>query len=633
MPSVLDRRFFISIQMLAEPMLKGSLKRENAMSAQYIHVSVAWPYANGDLHIGHLAGAYLPADIFARYHRLRGNHVLMVSGSDSHGTPITVEADKRGTTPLAVFEHYHERFLQTQRKIGVSYDLFTHTDTENHHQVAQDIFTRLLERGHLYKEKQTLLYSESEKRFLPDRYVEGTCYICKYPYARGDQCENCGNLMDAIQLIDPHSRNNPDDKLIPRESEHYFLDLGRFTEQILAYLAQHAHHWRPNVSTFSQNFVKDGLRGRPITRDIDWGVPVPLEGWEDKRLYVWFDAVMGYFTASIEWAKNIGAPDEWKKWWYNPEARIYNFIGKDNIPFHTIIWQAELLGIDGIYNEDDPVYGDIPLQLPYDVPANEFMNIEGQQFSTSRNWAVWLPDLLERYQADALRFYVARSFPERQDSDFSWEGFLARVNNELLAAWGNLVNRVLGFAYKRFDGAVPAYDELTAADRDIIAATEAGFDSVGALLEQVRLKEALEETLRLARDVNAWLNEREPWKVIKADRADAARSVYAALRCIDNLKILFAPFTPFSSQQVHEMLGYEGQLFGDLSIENYSEENRDHLALVYDGGKAIGEWRTSDLRAGQTLRAPSPLFVKLDPEIVEQERGNLGKERVEGEIV
>ena len=598
------------------------------MSADYIHVSVAWPYANGDLHIGHLAGCYLPADIFARYHRLRGNHVLMVSGSDSHGTPITVEADKRGVSAREVFEHYHERFLKTQRKIGVSYDLFTHTDTETHHRVAQDIFTLLLERGFLYKERQTLLYSESEKRFLPDRYVEGTCYICKFPHARGDQCDNCGNLMDAIQLIDPHSRNNPADKLIKRESEHYFLDLGKFADEILVYLDEHAEHWRPNVSRFSQNFVKDGLRGRPITRDIDWGVRVPLPGWEDKRLYVWFDAVMGYFTASIEWARNIGQPDAWKNWWYNPAAKIYNFIGKDNIPFHTIIWQAELLGINGIYNAGD----DTPLQLPYDVPANEFMNIEGQQFSTSRNWAVWLPDLLERYQADAVRFYVARTFPERQDSDFSWEGFLARVNNELLAAWGNLVNRMLGFAWKRFDGAVPDCGALPESDRAIIARCEAGLDTVGELIAAVRLKDALEETLSLARAVNAWLNERAPWKTIKSDREDAACAVYAALRCIDNLKTLFAPFTPFSSQQVHEMLGYEGQLFGEQRIEEYAEETRSHLALVYDGGGAIGEWRRSELPAGQRLRKPSPLFVKLDPEIVEQEREFLGRERVEGEI-
>ena len=601
-----------------------------------IHVSVAWPYANGDLHIGHLAGVYLPADVFARYHRLKGNRVLMVSGSDSHGTPILVEAEKRGISPRAVFEHYHRRFLQTQQKIGISYDLFTHTDTENHHQVGQDIFTLLLQRGYLYKETQTLLYSESERRFLPDRYVEGTCYLCGYASARGDQCDDCGNLLDAVQLIDPHSRSNPSDRLIRRQAEHYFLALDQFAERILEYLDAHQGWWRPNVSRFSQNFVKEGLRGRPITRDIDWGVAVPLPGWDEKRLYVWFEAVMGYFSASIEWAHSIGKPDEWKKWWYNPNAKIYNFIGKDNIPFHTIIWPAELFGIDGIYNQDaqdGALYGGQRLQLPYDVPANEFMNIEGQQFSTSRNWAVWLPDLLERYQADAIRFYVARTFPERQDSDFSWEGFLARVNNELLAAWGNLVNRMLGFAYKRFEGAVPHYDELSAADRAIIAKTEAGFEAVGALLAEVRLKEALESTLALARAVNGWLDGRAPWRSIKSDPADAARAVYAALRCIDSLKTLFAPFIPFSSQQVHVMLGYEGQLFGELEIKTLHEESRDHLALCYDADKAAGRWQPSRLPAGQALRKPVPLFVKLEPEIVEAERRHLGQPRAEKPIV
>lgn len=603
------------------------------MSGKYIHVSVAWPYANGDMHIGHIAGAYLPADIFARYHRLAGNHVLMVSGSDSHGTPISVEADKRGITPREVFERYHERFLLTQQKAGISYDLFTHTDTENHHKIAQDFFTTLLERGYLTKETQTLLYSESEKRFLPDRYVEGKCYICGYDSARGDQCDNCGNLMDATKLINPRSRNNPDDELIVRQAEHYFLALDKFADQIMQYLDAYQDAWRPNVTKFSQNFVKEGLRGRPITRDIDWGISVPLEGWDDKKLYVWFEAVMGYFTASVEWAKNIGKPDEWKKWWYNPDAKIYNFIGKDNIPFHTIIWQAELFGVDGIYNEDDEEYGDAKLQLPYDVPANEFMNIEGQQFSKSRNWAIWLPDMLDRYQADAVRFYVARTFPERQDSDFSWDGFLARVNNELLAAWGNLVNRMMGFAYKRYDGVVPTYDELTDEDKAIIAKTEAGFETIGNLIETTQLKEALEQTLSLAREVNVWLDGREPWKRIKVDEADAARSVYTALQCIDNLKILFAPFTPFSSQQVHEMLGYEGQLFGEQKIETYHEETRDHKGLIYDGSKAIGTWEKTTLAQGQALQKPSPLFTKLDPEIVDEERQYLGQPRDEQPIV
>ncbi len=598
-----------------------------------IHVSVAWPYANGDLHVGHIAGAYLPADIFARYHRLVGNRVLMVSGSDSHGTPISVEADKRGVSAREIFEHYHERFLLAQKKIGISYDLFTHTDTENHHQIAQDFFTRLLEKGHLYKETQTLLYSPAEKRFLPDRYVEGTCYICGYDSARGDQCDNCGNLMDAIKLINPHNRNNPEDALEQRTSEHYFLDLRRFSDDLLAYLDSHKDAWRANVTKFSQNFVKDGLHGRPITRDIDWGIRVPLDGWEDKRLYVWFEAVMGYFTASVEWAKITGQPDAWKDWWYNPDAEIYNFIGKDNIPFHTIIWQAELFGIDGIYNDGDQKTHDADIQLPYDVPANEFMNIEGKQFSKSRNWAIWLPDILDRYQADSVRYYVARTFPETADSDYSWQGFLDRTNNELVAAWGNLVNRMLGFAYKRFDGIVPEPGELTDLDKEIIAHVEQGFETVGESLGRTRFKEALERAMGLARDANAYLDKREPWKTIKVDKDDAAKSVYTILRVIDNLKILLAPFLPFSSQAVHEYLGHTGQIFGDLDIETLQEETRSHKALVYKPENAIGKWEPSTLQDGQALRKPSPLFVKLEPEIVDFERGFLGAPRDENEIV
>ena len=593
-----------------------------------IHVSVAWPYANGDLHVGHLAGAYLPADIFARYHRLKGDRVLMVSGSDSHGTPISVEADKRGVTARSIFEHYHRRFLLTQQKIGISYDLFTHTDTANHTHIAQDIFTLLLERGFLYKETQQLLYSELEKRFLPDRYVEGECYICGFADARGDQCDNCGNLLDATKLINPRSKNHPDERLIVRETEHYFLDLSLFTERLLRYIDTHEPHWRPNVVRFSRNFVAEGLRGRPITRDIDWGIPVPLEGWDDKRLYVWFEAVMGYFTASIEWAKNTGQPEAWMDWWYNPEAEIFNFIGKDNIPFHTVIWPAELMGIDGIYNGDAP-----GLQLPYDVPANEFMNIEGKQFSKSRNWAIWLPDILERYQPDAIRYYVAATFPETHDSDFAWDGFFNRVNGELVATWGNLVNRMLSFAWKRFDGRVPTYDSLTDADKAILLRSEEGFEEVGQLLEQVRLRDALAACMALAREANGYLDLRKPWSAIKEDPVDAARSVYTILRVIDNLNVLFAPFLPFSAQKVHEYLGYEGSVFGTQRIETYDEDGRAHEGLVYDATGAVGRWEKRKLQPGQSLREPAALFAKLEPEIVDQERALLGAPRDEREIV
>lgn len=591
---------------------------------EHIHVSVAWPYANGDLHAGHLAGAYLPADIFARFHRLKGNHVLMVSGSDAHGTPITVEADRLGLSPRAVFEHYHHRFLVTQQRIGISYDLFTHTDTENHHHIAQDIFRRLLERGYLYTETQRLLYSETEGRFLPDRYVEGTCPVCGYADARGDQCDNCGNLLDAVDLINPRSKTDGSTPVI-RETEHYFLNLPAFIDELRAYLNDpvKAQTWRPNVLRVSQNKVED-LKGRPITRDIAWGIAVPLEGWEDKRMYVWFEAVMGYFTASVEWARNSGQPDAWKRWWYNPAAKIYNFIGKDNIEFHTIIWPAELKGIDGLYAAD----GDGPISLPYDVPANEFMNIEGQQFSKSRNWAIWVPDILDRYDPDPIRYYIAMTFPESRDSDWSWGGFITRNNTELLAAWGNLVNRVLKFAHKHFDGAVPDPGALRAMDEEIIGKVEGGFETVGGLLAAVRLRDALTEGIALAREVNAYLD-RAPWfKVVKEDKATAATTIYTALRCIDNLKTLLAPFLPFTSQQVHEFLGYDGTLFGEQHIETFQESERPHEALTYHADeRVVGRWEPSALPVGQALREPQPLFRKLEPTLIDEERARLGQPR------
>lgn len=587
---------------------------------ELIHVSVAWPYANGDLHVGHLAGAYLPADIFARYHRLKGDRVLMVSGSDSHGTPITVEADKRGQTPRQVFEHYHHRFLDTQRAIGISYDLFTHTDTENHHRIAQDFFLRLHEHEYLYPQRQRQLYSEREGRFLPDRYVEGTCPICGYAQARGDQCDNCGNLLDAADLINPRSKIDGSQPVM-RETEHFFLDLPAFADRLLPYVEANADRWRPNVVNFTRNYIQSGLKGRPVTRDIEWGIPVPLPGWEDKRLYVWFEAVMGYFTASVEWAANIGTPEAWKDWWYDPQARIYNFIGKDNIPFHTLVWQAELLGVDRIYEDDASRH----LNLPYDVPANEFMNVEGAKFSKSRQWAIWLPDILSRYDPDPIRYYVASVMPEAHDSDFSWADFVRRNNDELVATWGNLANRVLSFAYKHWDGTVPEPGDLRPIDRQLIEQIEAGFENVGQLLGQVKIRAALAEAVGLARAVNGYLD-RAPWfAIIKQDRAEAAKTVYTALKAIDSLKVLMAPFLPFSSERLHRLLGYTLPLFGEQRIVTYQETTRDHDALVYDGANASGRWAPSDLRPGQRLEPPAPLYRKLDDSIVDEERARLGQ--------
>jgi methionyl-tRNA synthetase len=584
-----------------------------------ILVAVAWPYANGDLHVGHLAGAYLPADIFARYHRLAGNQVLMVSGSDGHGTPVTVTADQQGTSPREVFEHYHRRFLETQQAIGISYDLFTHTDTENHHRVAQDIFTGLLGEEYLYRERQSLLYSETEQRFLPDRYVEGECPYCGYDSARGDQCDACGKLLDALELINPRSGTDGSTPVV-RETEHFFLDLPAFSKALQAYLSSDKEHWRPNVLNFARNYVDAGLKGRPITRDISWGIPVPLPGWDDKRLYVWFEAVIGYLSASIEWARNQGQPEAWKDWWYDPDSLSYYFIGKDNIPFHALIWPAELLGVARLY-EDDPAKH---LNLPYDIPANEFMNIESRQFSKSRHWAVWLPDVLERYDADAVRFYVTSVMPETRDSDFSWDDLVSRNNNELVATWGNLVNRMLGFAYGRFDAQVPEPGTLRPADEVLLQEAERAFDAVGERLAACQFRAALGEALALARSVNKYLDEQAPWFEIRTDREQTAKTVYTTLRAIDNLKILMAPFLPFSSERLHQYLGYTGRLFGELTIREYHEQTRSHEALAYEPERGTGRWEPSQLPVGQRLQEPAPLFIKLDTEIADQERDRLG---------
>jgi methionyl-tRNA synthetase len=381
-------------------------------------------------------------------------------------------------------------------------------------------------------------------------------------------------------------------------------------------------HWRANVINFSRQYVKDGLRGRPITRDIDWGVAIPLPGYDSKRLYVWFEAVIGYFSASIEWALNRGQPERWKEWWYRPEAKTYYFIGKDNIPFHTVIWPAELIATGlRLYEADH----DQQLNLPYDVPANEYLNMEGQKLSTSRNWAIWTPDLLERFDPDPIRFYLSFIAPESRDTDFTFEDFVRRNNDELVATWGNLANRVLGFAYKRFDGRVPEIGPagLDEVDKQILAEVEAGFDTVGELLAAVKLKAALDTALSLARSTNVYLDRKEPWKVINDDAAAAGTTIYVALRVIDNLKILLAPFLPHSGQRLHEVLGYEGQLFGRQHTETFGESTRKHEALCYDGSQALGRWEASQLPPGQPLREPAPLFKKLEPEVAEQEIARL----------
>jgi len=579
-----------------------------------ILVAVAWPYSSSYVHVGNVGGVYLPADIFARYQRLIGNDVIMVSGSDSHGTPITVRADEEGVSPREVFERYHQTFLDGFIKLGLAYDLFTHTDTENHHRVAQDIFLTLLENGYLFQRTTEQLYCEHCHKFLPDRYVYGTCPHCGSEDARGDQCEACGHPLDATELIDPVCRicgHHP----VVRETEHFFLDLPALNERLLEW-GQDKIYWRPNVYNFTINYLKEGLQGRPITRDMAWGIPVPVEGYEDKTIYVWFEAVIGYLSASVEWARITGDSEKWKEWWYEP-GRSYYFIAKDNIPFHSIIWPAILMGTKRLYAEEGE------LNLPYDVPSNEFLNLEGRKISGSRNWAVWLPDYLERYDPDPLRYYLTANAPEARDTDFSWADFLRRNNDELVATWGNLANRVLAFAYRNFDKQVPAPGQLDEVDQALLDKVESAFEPVGQLLDGCKLKAALGEVMALAHEANRYLNEKSPWLQIKEDREAAATTIYIALRVIDSLKTLFYPFLPFSSQELHHFLGYDGDIMGRQYIETLQEEHGTHQALRYDGSGLELEWVPSQLPAGQVLRKPKPLFKKLDESIVEEELARL----------
>jgi methionyl-tRNA synthetase len=586
---------------------------------EHILVAIAWPYANAEIHVGNLTGSHLPGDIFARYNRLRGREVAMVSGSDSHGTPVTIKADTEGKTALEVYSRYHEGFLDLLQQVGITYDLFTTTHTENHFSVSQRMFLALHKNNFLYTEKQMQWYSPSLKRFLPDRYVEGTCYICGFTGARSDQCDKCGTMLDPAKMIDPRCKIDGSTPEL-RETEHFFLDLGRLQGQVEDYLKTKESFWRQNVLRQSLGQMQaDALHGRAITRDLDWGIPVPVEGWQGKCLYVWFEAVIGYLSAAIEYGKLSGDGEAWRQWWQDPAARSYYFIGKDNIPFHAIIWPAELLGVG---TDFDP---QAALTLPYNVPANEFMNLEGEKISGSRNWAVWVLDYLTRYDPDPLRYYLTVNMPETRDSDWDWEDFYHKNNDELLATWGNLANRVLAFTYKNWEGVVPEPGELTPMDKELLASVENGFETVAAEYEAVNLRAALAEAMRLAGEVNKYLDTTAPWIAIKTDRQAAARAVYVAIRAIDSLRILLAPVLPFTSEKLSRFLGYSEPIFGTQFTEVVKDDLGEHRVLRYDGSTARGAWQPSDLKPATKLNPPEPLFKKLDISIVEEERGRLGK--------
>ncbi len=543
-----------------------------------ILVCVAWPYASGPRHLGHAISTFIPADVVARYHRMKGDEVLMVGGSDMHGTPTMVRADEEGVTAREVAERFHALHTKNIEQLGVKYDLYWNTAAEDHKAWVQEIFLRLKEKGHIYEATMTSPYCPTGNHFLPDRYVEGTCPNCGFERARGDQCDRCGRLWDPFELTNPHCRIHGTTP-VKKETRHFFFRLSAFEEPLKRWTSTGKDHWRTHVLSFTRSWLQEGLRDRPVTRDLEWGIEVPVPGYETKRIYVWFEAVMGYLTATKEWFKLHGNPEGWKDFWYDPAAKQYYFIGKDNIVFHSIIWPAILMAYD-------PKLG-----LPFDVPATQFLNISGEKMSAGRGKGVWLSDLLERFDPDQLRYYGIATMPESKDTDFEWEDFAQRNNSELLAVYGNFVHRALTFADKNFDHAIPPAGFLDATDKAMVRAIEDQWKKVGQNLEYVHLKDALKEAIQLARLANQYFDQKAPWDLVRKDRAACGTALHVSLRVARSLALLTAPFLPFSAQRLWHALGYDSDVHGQ-------------------------KWEEAleDVRTAQRLRVGRPLFAKIELE-------------------
>jgi len=508
-----------------------------------ILIGVAWPYANGPIHIGQVGGCYLPPDIFRRYHKMKGNEVLMVSGSDQHGTPVTVTADEEGMTPKEVAEKYHRINSKALKDLGVEFTLFTYTMHPTHKRVAKDIFKTLYEKDYIYKDTMETFYCSHCDKFLPDRYVLGTCPKCGAEDIRGDQCDECGVLLDPEDLIEPRCKycgGTPELK----ESEHFFLKLSAFQEKLEKYISD-KDFWKQHVLNFTQGWLDEGLEDRPISRDMKWGISVPIEGYEDKKIYVWFEAVIGYLSTSIQWAENNDK--DWAKFWKDPDAEHYYFLAKDNIPFHTIIWPAMLMG----YDED--------LNLPYDVPANEYMLLKGKQFSTSRGNVITLTDILKEFDSDAIRYYITRVMPELKDTNFTWEEFAEKNNSELVGNLGNFVHRVLSFTHSNF-GHVPKAGELTDRDEEILDTIDKKVEKVGEFISQTKFKEGLRVLLELSREGNRYFNDQEPWSVIKENEERCKTILNISLRIVKAVAIAGAPYLPNSMDTLWTYLNQEGSV-------------------------------------------------------------------------
>ena len=599
----------------------------------HILSSVAWPYANGPRHIGHVAGFGVPSDVFSRYMRMAGHDVLMVSGTDEHGTPILVAADEEGVSARELADRNNRAIVEDLVALGLSYDLFTRTTAGNHYRVVQDMFRTVRDNGYMVQEITRSAISPSTGRTLPDRYIEGICPICGTPGARGDQCDTCGNQLDPTDLVNPRSRINGE---IPEfvESTHWFLDLPALATALGAWLDEReaSGTWRPNVIRFSQNILRE-IRPRAMTRDIDWGIPVP--GWEDqptKRLYVWFDAVIGYLSASVEWARRSGDPEAWRAWWNDPQALSYYFMGKDNIVFHSQIWPAELLGYNG-QGDRGGAPGDLgALNLPTEVVSSEFLTMEGKKFSSSHGIVIYVRDFLTRYQADALRYFICAAGPETADADFTWAEFVRRTNGELVAGWGNLVNRTATMIHKRF-GEIPRPAELHDVDRALLDAVEAGFVDVGGLIARHRQKAALAEVMRLVGEANKYIADTEPFK-LKSEEGDPARRrlstiLHTLAQVVVDLNLMLSPFLPHAANDVDRVMGGAGDVAPMPEIREVDELDPEVLPEAFVGRTgypiitgdytAAPAWGRREVVVGTPVAKPSPVFVKLDESIVDEE--------------
>jgi len=582
--------------------------------------AVAWPYANGPRHIGHVAGFGVPSDVFSRYRRMRGDRVLMVSGTDEHGTPIQVQADREGVSARELADRYNRIIVEDLQGLGLSYDLFTRTTTRNHHAVVQALFTALFENGYVVERPQLSAVSPSTGRTLPDRYIEGSCPICGYDGARGDQCDNCGNQLDPQDLRSPRSRINGE---TPRfvQSPQFFLELPAFADSLGSWLASRTD-WRPNVLKFSANLLED-LKPRAISRDLDWGVHIPLPGWserQDKRLYVWFDAVIGYLSASIEWARRSGDDDGWRPFWQGGDASSFYFMGKDNVVFHSVIWPAILLGASGRPAGKPGPFG--VLELPTQVVSSEFLTMEGRKFSSSRSVVIYVRDVLARYGPDALRYYLSIAGPEGTDSDFTWEQFVTRNNTELVAGWGNLVNRSLSLVVKNV-GAVPAAGELTGRDVAVLDASRKAFDDVGALLDRSQQRAAITEAMRVVGEANKYLSDQAPWKLAD-DPGRRDTVLHVALQLVDDAKALLTPFLPHSCEAVHRMLGGSQPWSGYPELREVDDLDGGPGYPVLTGHYATAAvWESRPVQVGAPIATPTPLFAKLDRSVVDEELARL----------